>query len=132
MTSKMNTTITQSVLNYLNIEYRKSDFSSGRLYFCTLPNQMTFDLFEGTDRTIRLWRFIGVAPICKFGTKWECQKQEYPLASIGLEVTEEGDLILYAEQTVDADDPQREFRIRKMVDGYSKMISTMDFRTIDM
>lgn len=114
----------QRVLDYLNIKYRKIDFKNGELYFCTLPSQLTFDLFEGIDGTIKLWSFVGSVPVSKAGMRCEYRSPDHPDTAIGFEVTDEGDLCLYAEQMVDADSPLRERRIFRMIAGYSEMITT--------
>lgn len=130
MMNTTNTTITQSVLGDLDVKYRKSAFSDGTLYFCTLPNQLTFDLFEGKDGSIKLWRFVGAVPISRAGMRCEYHKPDRPDAAIGLEVTGEGDLCFYAQQRIAEDDLRKEARIRRMVNGYIKTVSTMDSDTI--
>lgn len=130
MTKSVTITLAEAALNQLHNIYRKIDFTNGSLFFCTMPNGLTFDLFAGTNGSIRLWRFIASVPIDKSGVRFMCRKPEYPNMAIGFETTEEGDLSLFAEQTVDADDPKKEHRILKMIDGYSEMVSTMDFRNV--
>lgn len=131
MTDTVNTTIVEGAFNRLHIRYRKIDFTDGTLSFCTPPNGLTFDLFTGTDGSIRLWRFVGSVPVEKAGACFEYRKPEYPHTAIGFEVTEEGDLCFYAEQIINATDPQKEHRILKMISGYFEIISTVNFKNAE-
>lgn len=130
MINTTNTIMIPRIFDCLGIKYRKTDFPGGSLYFCTLPNQLIFDLFEGNDGTIKLWRFVDFAPASKAGMRCEYRKPDDPYSAFGLEVTEEGNLSLYAEQIIHANSPRRESRILRMVEGYSKMVSTAAFKNI--
>lgn len=132
MTNTVNITIVEAAFDRLHIRYRKIEFTDGSLFFCTPLNGLTFDLFTGTDGSIRLWRFVGSAPVEKAGARFEYRKPEYPHTAIGLEVTEEGDLCFYAEQIINAANPQKKHRILKMISGYSEIISTVNFKNAEL
>lgn len=128
MTNTVNTTIVEEAFDHLHIKYRKIVFMGCTLFFCTSPNGLTFDLFTDTEGNVRLWRFVGSAPVEKAGTRSEYRKPEYPHTAIGLEVTKDGDLCFYAEQIINAATPQKEHRILKMISRYSEIISTANFK----
>lgn len=116
--------IAEMALRRLDIPYRRSCLKDGILYFCSLPNELTFDLFMGSDGIIKLWRFVSTVPVSKAGMRCEYRRPDHPDTAIGFEVTDECDLCLYAEQRIDADNPLRERRIFRMIAVYSKMITT--------
>lgn len=117
-----------ATLNSLGIRYRKLPSRTGEFFFCTIPsNGITFDLQYGDDDTICLWRFVGTASLSKAGMRCEYRKPSYPHTVLGLEVTNEGDVSLYAEQIVERGDSHREEKLVRMIEGYVSMISNVDF-----
>ena len=124
MTNTENTSIAEAALYHLGIRYRRICLKDGILFFCSLPNELTFDLFMGLDGVIKLWRFVSSVSVSEAGMRCEYRRPDYLDTAIGFEVTDEGDLCLYAEQRVDADNPLRERRIFRMIAGYSEMITT--------
>lgn len=113
------------VLDRLRIKYRKLPCRDGAFYYCTIPfNGYTFDLqCEDKDNTVRIWRFIGTAPLSKAGRRCEYRNPHYPWAVIGMEVTDEGDVSFYAEQKIEMTDRKSAARIDKMISGYIDMIA---------
>ena len=113
------------VLDRLRIKYRKLPCRDGAFYYCTIPfNGYTFDLQCGDkDNTVRIWRFIGTAPLSKAGRRCEYRNPHYPWAVIGMEVTDEGDVSFYAEQKIEMTDRKSAARIDKMISGYIEMIA---------
>lgn len=89
------------------------------LYFCMLPNGLTFDLMHSDGKTIRMWRFIDSAPLPKAGIRFVCCRAN---ATLGVEITDEGEVELFAEYRYDRKSPDIEQRIRKMLAGYIDMI----------
>lgn len=124
MTNLDNTSIAESALRRLDIPYRRACLKEGIMYFCSLPSELTFDIFMGSDGSMKLWRFVGSAPVSEAGMRCEYRRPDHPDTAIGFEVTDEGDLCLYAKQIVDTGNPLRERRIFRMIAGYSKMITT--------
>ena len=122
-----------AALSRLGILYRDLPCRNGELYFCTIPsNGITFDLQYSKDGTIRLWRFVSTTTISKAGVRCEYRKQNYPHAVIGIEVTDEGDISLFAEQKIDGDDPRSEARFLKMLHGYTELIDHSSIRNISL
>ncbi len=106
-------------LSRLGIKYRVLPCKSGEFYFCTAPEKkLTFDIQYEENGLLRLWRFIGAAPVSKAGKRWEYRAVKYPSAVVGMKVTDEGDVSFYAEQKVDITDPQSAARIDGMISGY--------------
>lgn len=126
------TTLAEDELNKMHIKYDKNNFSSGILYFCTLPNGLTFDLFAGKDGTIRLWRFVSTMPVSKAGTCLAYRDPRRSHISFGFEVTEEGDLCFYAELAVDAGCQEKGDRIHNTIELYSALISEIDFKSFKL
>lgn len=124
MTNLDNTSIAEAALRRLDIPYRRACLKDGTLYFCSLSGERTFDIFMGSDGRMKLWRFVSSVPVSEAGMRCEYRRPDHPDTAIGFEVTDEGDLCLYAEQRVDADSPLRERRIFRMIAGYSEMITT--------
>lgn len=122
------TSIAAAILNRLGISYRGFSCGKGAFFYCKIPTDgYTFDLQYDEDGTIRLWRFVGTAPISKAGKRYECRKPNYPHTAVGIEVTDEGDLSFYAEQKIDPHDSSREECIIRMIEGYVSMIANMNF-----
>jgi hypothetical protein len=122
----------ETTLNSLDIEYRKINIKDGVIYFCFSLNTDTFNLFAKNDGTIKLWRFVGIAPLEKAITKWEYRRSNNPYMAIGLEITDEGDVDLYAEEFIDMNAPEKDHLIRKLITGYSNIISEANFTNIKM
>ena len=72
---------------------------------------------------IRLWKFIGTAPLSKSGNRCEYRNSQQPCSAVGIEVTDEGDVSFYAEQKVDVTDAKSAARIDRMISRYINMIS---------
>lgn len=110
----------------LGIHYRGYPCKGGTLYFCTIPaSGLTFDLKYREDGTIKLWRFVGTAPVSKPAVKYEYRRPGAPCSAVGIEITDDGDISLYAEQTIDENDADRNARIKRIISGYVKI--TQDF-----
>lgn len=122
----------ETTLNSLDIEYRKINIKDGAVYFCFSLNTDTFNLLAKNDGTIKLWRFVEIAPLKKANTKWEYRRSNNPYMAIGLEITDEGDVDFYAEQFIDMNAPEKDQLIRKMITGYSNIIRKADFTNIKM
>lgn len=118
---------TTSVLDLLRINYREFPCENGKFYFCINPvNGVAFDLKQGEDGIIRLWRFVGTAPVSKAGFRCEYRKPQNPSSLIGLEITDEGDICLYAQRDISCDDPKSKEHIYNMIKGYIKIIAHLD------
>lgn len=122
------TSIVNIALTKLNVKCRKVQLSDGVLLFCTLPNGLTYDLSVCKDGSIRLWRFVGTTSISKAGTRIEYRNPRCPDAAVGFEVTDEGDICLYAENKIDFDNPHSIKSICKLIEGYSSMIINISFK----
>lgn len=117
-------TIAEAALRRLNINFRYFPCRNGRFYFCEPPSGgLSFDLQFNEDSNIKLWRFVGAAHPSKAGKRIEYRKPECPHSAIGLKVTDDGDVCLYAEQLLDPDDFQKEKRIIQMIKGYLELIN---------
>lgn len=116
--------ISADTLDRLGINYRALPCGSGAFYYCKIPaSGCTFDLqCDGHDK-IRLWRFIGTAPIARAGNRYEYRDPCCPCAAVGMEVTNEGDVSFYAEQKIDITNSHSAARIHKMIRGYIHMIA---------
>lgn len=113
-----------AALNHLGINYRDFPCRSGELYFCTIPeNGLTFDMQYDENGLIQLWRFVGTASGFKAGTRCEYRKADNSNATIGILVTDEGDICFYAEQIIDSKDPEGDTRMKRMIKRYTEMIS---------
>ena len=118
---------TGTVLQHLGIPCQPYPCRNGEFYFCTVPTdkRITFNLRVSPNRTIRLWRFIGTAPLSAAGRRWEYRKPGSPRALIGLEVTAEGDVCLFAEQDLEPQGAQNRARIARMLVGYIHLIASL-------
>ncbi len=116
-----------SVLQHLGIPCQPYPCRNGEFYFCTVPTdkRITFNLRVSPSRTIRLWRFIGTVPLSAAGHRWEYRKPGGPRALIGLEVTAEGDVCLFAEQDLEPQGAQNRARIARMLVGYIHLIASL-------
>lgn len=113
-----------AVLSRLGIKYRELPCGNGVLYLCRIPaNGYTFDMKCDNHGVIRLWRFIGTAPLSKAGSKFEYRNPKQLCSVVGMEVTDEGDVSFYAEQKVDVADVKSFAQIDRMITRYVNMIS---------
>lgn len=114
MSNTLRSVIELSLLEF-GVRYRKL---GDDLYFCMLPNSLTFDLVYD-DNIIRMWRFVDSAPLTKAGTSYIYCKAN---ATLGIKITDEGDAELFTEYQYDRKVPNIDQRIRKMLKGYIDMI----------
>lgn len=121
MTSKMRSTIELQLLDF-GVRYRKLGED---LYFCMLPNGITFDLLCGDNDTVQMWRFIDAAPSDKAGTRYICSKEN---ASLGVEITDDGDMKLFTELQCVYQNPGFVQHIKKMMVGFFNMITQYESR----
>ena len=112
----------ESILLDFGVRYRNL---GDDLYCCMLPNGLTFDLICNDHSTIRMWRFIDTAPSEKAGTRYVCSKVN---ATLGVEITDEGDMKLFTELQCAPQTPDFVQRINKMMIGYFKMITQYESR----
>lgn len=118
------TSIAEATFERLGISYKKLPCRKGEFFYCKSPTgDATFNLKYDENGIIRLWRFVATAPISKAGKHCVYRKPDYPYAKIGIEVTDEGDVCFFAEQAIDINDPQKIFRIDKMISGYINLIA---------
>ncbi len=122
----------EAALNHLSIHYRELPYRDGAFYFCKISDGLTFDLQLRDNGTIKMWRFVGTAPISNAGVRYEYRKPEYPHIAIGVEVTDEGDVSFYAEQDISVDNSRREERIFKMIKGYTELITRFSFENLSL
>ena len=90
-----------------------------------LPNGITFDLLCGDNDTVQMWRFIDAAPSEKAGTRYICSKAN---ASLGVEITDDGDMKLFTELQCVHQTPGFVQRIEKMMVGFFNMITQYESR----
>ena len=121
MNSTMRSTIELQLLDF-GVRYRKLGED---LYFCMLPNGLTFDLLCGDNGTVQMWRFIDAAPSEKAGTRYICSKAN---ASLGVEITDDGDMKLFTELQCVHQNPGCAQRIKKMMVGFLNMITQYESR----
>ena len=121
MNSTMRSTIELQLLGF-GVRYRKLGED---LYFCMLPNGITFDLLCGDNGTVQMWRFIDAAPSEKAGTRYICSKAN---ASLGVEITDDGDMKLFTELQCVHQTPGFVQRIEKMMVGFFNMITQYESR----
>lgn len=122
---------TEESLHRLCIAYRELPCKNGWFYYCkSSVNGISFDIKIDDDGTIRLWRFVGTAPISSAGKCCEYCCPEYPHAIVGVEVTDEGDLCFYVELKIDLSDSDREDCITHIIENYVSMISDMCLKIV--
>ena len=115
MTADLN--FVEESLKRLRIVYRALPCKNGWFYYCkNTSNGISFDIKLTDDGTVRLWRFVGNAPIFKAGKR-------YPHAVVGVEITDEGDLCFFAELKIDPSDSEREICIPHMIESYLSVIT---------
>lgn len=113
----------EAALSRLNIHHREFPYSKGKFYLCTIPSYgITFDIIYDENGSFKMWRFVGTSSTDMIGTRQEYRKSN---AALGLEVTDEGDVSLYAKCLIDYKDPNAEKRILKIVKGYTEMITQL-------
>lgn len=110
-------------LNRLHITYRELPCRNGWFYCCKKPDGILFDIKIDDHGIIRLWRFIGTAPLSKSGNRCEYRNPQQPCSAVGMEVTDEGDVSFYAEKKIDVSDVKSAARIDRMISRYINMIS---------
>ena len=111
-------------LKRLRIVYRALPCKNGWFYYCkNTSNGISFDIKLTDDGTVRLWRFVGNAPIFKAGKRCEYRRPEYPHAVVWVEITDEGDLCFFAELKIDPSDSEREICIPHMIESYLSVIT---------
>lgn len=104
------------------VRYRKL---GDDLYFCMLPNGLTFDLLCSDHGNIQMWRFIDTAPLEKAGTRYTCSKAN---ATLGVEVTDEGDVKLFTEFQCTSQIEDFSQDVNKILVGYFDMITQYERR----
>lgn len=118
--SPQTVTYFDEVLHHLEIKFRKLVGQDNLLYFCTdSASGLTFDLEYKKNNTIRLWKFIGTTSVLKARKKWVYQKDHDSPTLFGMEVTDEGDICFYAEQTVNRNDLKNNTSIPKLIRNYN-------------
>ena len=100
------------------------------LFLVSFFDELTFDIKLTDDGTVRLWRFVGNAPISKAGKRCEYRRPEYPHAVVEVEITDEGDLCFFAELKIDPSDSEREICITHMIESYLSVITNMCLKTV--
>lgn len=133
----VNTTIDHIVntaLDKSNIQHRSLKYDNETLYFARLCNGLTFDMIFKQDGILRLWRFIHTGiPMDRINVRFEYSKSkcENENETIGLRLTEEGDLELSLEKKYDnLENLNVEEDIQKKIDEFSKIISNYYFRNV--
>lgn len=121
MASTIRSTIELLLLDF-GVRYRKLGED---LYFCMLPNGLTFDLLCSDHGTIQMWRFIDTAPLVKAGIRYICSKAN---ATLGVEITDEGDVKLFAEFHCVHQNNDFTQDINKILTGYIDMITQYERR----
>lgn len=121
MSNTLKSTLELILLDY-GVRYRNLGED---LYFCMLPNGITFDLLCGDNDTVQMWRFIDAAPSDKAGTRYICNKAN---ASLGVEITDDGDMKLFTELQCVHQTPGFVQRIKKMMVGFFNMITQYESR----
>ena len=114
--------IIELALLEFGVRYRKL---GDELYFCMLSNGLTFDMICSDDGTIRIWRFIDSSLLIEAGTHYTCSKAN---ATLGIKITDEGDVELFVEYRYGHKVPDIEQRIRKMLTEYINMITQYERR----
>lgn len=118
-------------LKRLLIAYRVLPCKNGWFYYCkNTANGISFDIKLTDDGTVRLWRFVGNAPISKAGKCCEYRRPEYPHAVVGVEITDEGDLCFYAELKIDPSESDSEINMAHMIESYLSVITNMCLKTV--
>lgn len=117
--------IARIALERLNIPHRELLLPHGCLCFCTLAGGLTFNLFMGSDGQVRLWRFVGTASLNSAGARLEFYRSGALQSMAGLEVTEDGEVRLYAQQVI-CDSKTNESRIVKIICEFCALMSDIN------
>lgn len=117
--------IARTSLEYLGIRYRAALLPRGCLCFCTLTGGLTFNLFMGSDGQVRLWRFVGTATMNSAGTGVAFRRGDTLPVAVGFEVTEEGDIRLYARQLL-PDSEANENRMVRIIRAFCDLLSDLN------
>ena len=104
----------KQTLHRLNISYRIIPLSQGWLYFCTPTQGPTFDLLDGADGSLTLWRFVGQAPPCWTKARLYYCPPNRPGLEVGLTATGDGDLCIYAQQSTVG----KEHQVEDLIGGF--------------
>ena len=113
-----------------NIQYRQFELKDENLFFCTLPNGLTFDILIKQDE-IKLWRFVGTTSVSKAGTKMEYHLPDKPY-TFGFEVTDEGDICFYAHQKIDLDDSKTIDSLKDIIYAFTNIITSINIEKCSM
>ncbi len=103
------------------ISFRRIDFKNGALYFCTTPFGRTFNLQLKNNQSIKIWSFVGSVSVKNINVRYVYKKPNDSSLTVGIEVTDEGDISFYVLQVLDIKHPKS--RIRLLIESYSKVIS---------
>lgn len=117
----------KGTLNRLHIAYRELPCRNGWFYCCKKNDGISFNIKIDDYGMIRLWKFIGTAPLSKSGSRCEYCNSQHPCSVVGIEVTDEGDVSFYAEKKIDVTDVKCAARIDRMISRYINMISEVPF-----
>ena len=112
-------------LKRLHITYKEFPCRTGGLFLCKKPDGISFDIKIDDNGFIRLWRFIGKAPLSKSGSRCEYRNPHKPFSVVGMEVTDEGDVSFYAESKLDLTDAKSAVQVDRMISRYINMISNI-------
>ena len=118
----------EAVLDRLGMEYRKLACGDGFLYFCTPPNEVTFDLFVDPEGNVKLWRFVADVSDTGNAVKCEYRGPGLPWDALGLEVTGEGEVILFVTGKVDGASVRCEAHLYRMITSYWEMTARLHDR----
>ena len=119
----------EAVFDRLEIEYRKLACGDGLLYFCTPANGVTFDLFVDPEGNVKLWRFVAAVPDAGDAVKCEYRGPGFPWDIIGLEVTGEGEVIMFVTRKVDGTSARCGTDLSCMIASYCEMTARLHDRT---
>lgn len=117
--------IARTALEYLGVQYRPILLPHGCLCFCTMTGGLTFNLFMGSEGQVSLWRFVGTASLNSAGGRLEFCRSVAQQSMAGLEVTEEGEVRLYAQQVI-CDSKTKESRIVKIICEFCALMSDIN------
>ena len=93
----------ENALSQLDVTYKKYPYKYGSIYFCSSHDNITFDLLLSDKQAIKIWRYICFDTIVyPFSDKVYYSFNNID-SEIGMESTDEGDISLYANQTINDD-----------------------------
>lgn len=119
------TTINE-ILTDNRISFRKIDYRNGTLYLCRTPFGQTFNLRLKNNQSIKIWSFVGSVPVKNINVRYVYKKPADSSSTVGIEITDEGDISFYVLQTLDLKHDKS--RIRSLIESYSKVISNTVFQ----